>query len=40
MSTTLDEDMVSSILKFWVQSRKEIADQMRMVEHVRATKNN
>jgi hypothetical protein len=39
-STTLDENTANNIMKLWVQTRKDIADQMRVIEHVRQSKIN
>lgn len=36
----LGEAMMNDVTKMWVQQRKNIADQMRVIEHVRNTKIN
>jgi hypothetical protein len=36
---TLGEDMMNQITKQWVQTRKSIADQLRVIQHVNSSKN-
>lgn len=38
--TTLDENTMNQTMQLWRQTRKDIADQMRVIEHVRQSKNN
>lgn len=37
---TLGEDMMNQITKQWVQTRKNIQDQLRTIQHVASTRNN
>ena len=37
-STTLDENAMNAVCAKWVQTRKNIADQLRVIEHVKSTK--
>lgn len=40
INTVLGEELANDICKLWVQTRKNIADQMRVIEHVKASKIN
>ena len=38
--TTLNEETMNQVCAMWIQNRKDLADQMRVIEHVQRTKNN
>lgn len=40
INTALDEEVMNQVMKMWVQTRKNIADQLRTIEHVKSTKLN
>ncbi len=40
LSTLIGEEQMNQISKVWIQTRKDIQDQMRVIEHVRQSKNN
>lgn len=40
LNTTLDEAGMNAVCAQWVQTRKQIQDQLKMIEHVRSTKLN
>ncbi len=40
LTTMIGEEQMNQISKMWIQTRKDIADQMRVIEQVRQSKNN
>ena len=40
LNFTMGEDMMNQITKQWVQTRKNIQDQLRVIEHVKSTRLN
>ncbi len=40
LQTTLNEETMNQICKLWLETRKQIADQLKVIEHVRSTKLN
>jgi len=40
LQTVLNEETMNQVTKLWLETRKQIQDQLKMIEHVRSTKLN
>ena len=40
ITTALNEETMNQVMKLWIQTRKNIADQLRTIEHVKSTRIN